>query len=195
QGHLPRDLSGSVRISDQFAATRLQAARPAGMGVIRLTPEGYHQLQTELEALKAQRPEIIHELDVARDSSMMDDTQEVDWVRHYQALLEARINELESVLKRTEVLRDDEVPVGRVGLGSSVVLRDMETEREFRYLIVDSPEARPSQGKISIGSPTGQALFDRVVGETVEVHAPAGIIRYRIEAIDRPGLPSQEQAA
>jgi transcription elongation factor GreA len=187
QGYLTRDLTGAVRIGDEFASTKLQAARPTGMGVVRLTPEGYSQLQTELEALKAQRPEIAHELDEARSSSMMEDTQEVDWVRHYQALLESRIGELEGVLRRAEVLRDEEVPEGRVGLGSTVVLRDLDSEREFRFLIVDSPEARPSQGKISTVSPTGQALLDREEGDTVEVHAPGGIIRYRIEAIERRG--------
>lgn len=195
QGYITRDLTGAVRIADEFASTRLQAARPAGMGVIRLTPEGYTQLHTELEALKAQRPEFARELDDARASSMMEDTMEVDWVRHYQALLESRIGELEAVLRRAEVLRDEEVPEGRVGLGSTVVLRDLDTEREFRYLIVDSPEARPSQGKISTVSPTGQALLDRHEGDVIEVHAPGGIIRYRIEAIERRGHLPTEQAA
>jgi transcription elongation factor GreA len=196
QGYVTRDLTGAVRIADEFASTRLQAARPAGMGVIRLTPEGYHQLQAELEALKAQRPQIAHELDEARSSSMMEDTQEVDWVRHYQALLESRIGELEGVLRRAEVLRDEEVPEDRVGLGSTVVLRDLDTGREFRFLIVDSPEARPSQGKISTASPTGQALLNHEEGDLVEVHAPAGIIRYRIEAIERRGhaAPSEQAA-
>lgn len=129
QGYATRDLTGSVHIANESAASRQQTARPAGMGVVRLTPEGYTQLKTELEALKAQRPETTRELDDVRTSSMTKDTMEVDSVQHYRTLLESHIGDLESVLRRTEVLCDEEVPEGRVGLGSIVVLRDLDTGR------------------------------------------------------------------
>ena len=195
QGYVSRDLTGSVHIANESTAGHSQAARPAGMGMVRLTQEGYSQLQIELEALKAERPETARELEDVRTSSMTDDSMEVDSVQHYRALLESHIGDLESVLRRAEVLRDEEVPEGRVGLGSIVVLRDLETGREFRYLIVDSPEARPSQGKISIGSPTGIAVLNRHEGDMIDVNAPGGMIHYRLEAIERHGHSAMEKAA
>ena len=195
EGLLGRDLSASVRIKDdEWSQTRLQAARPKGLGTVRLTPEGYEQLQAELAALKTERPRLAVELQQAREGEPIDDTQMADWVRHYQGLLETRIGDLESVLKRAEVLQDEEVPEGQAALGSTVVLRDLSNNQTLRYLLVDSPEANPSQGKISVSAPTGQAILGHHEGDEVSVNAPVGTIHYRIESIEGRRGPSTAAA-
>ncbi|MBI4498051.1 MAG: transcription elongation factor GreA [Chloroflexi bacterium] len=185
EGLVTRDLSAAVQLqAEAWSQTRMRAARPKGLGTVRLTPEGYEQLQAELEALKAQRPRLAEELQEARSGMPLDDAPSVDWVRHYQSLQETRIGELEAILKRAEVIQIEEVPEGQAVLGSTVVLRDLATNQTLRFQLVDSPESNPSQGKISAASPTGQAVLGHRPGDDVEVHAPIGTIRYRIEHIE-----------
>ena len=102
-----------------------------------------------------------------------------------QGLTEARIRELEHLLASAEILgQRSGVPSGRVSIGSTVVVRDLDYEDEMRYTLVSPSEANPREGKLSVASPVGRALLDNVAGAEIEAEAPAGKVRYRIEKVE-----------
>jgi transcription elongation factor GreA len=98
-------------------------------------------------------------------------------------MVEARIRELEAIL-RSAVATTKEVDTAKVTLGSTVTLHDFSCGEELRYTLVHPREASPAKGKLSIASPTGKALLGRGWGEVIDVAAPAGTLRYRIERIE-----------
>ena len=174
------DLSKAIRIR---RATTSTAPLPAG-GVriprqARLTNEGHNQLQTELTSLIAERPRVAEELRKALADGDISENAPLDAMRDYQGQLEARIRELEALLKDARVLYDGATE--SVGLGSTVLLRDLSNGETLRYFLVHPAEANPRQGKLSVTSPLGRALLGKGMGEEVEVAAPAGVWRYRIE--------------
>jgi transcription elongation factor GreA len=176
------DLSKSVRARRPSTgrATRTQSTSRSSRQSARLTSEGHAQLQAELEGLIAERPRVAEELRKALADGDISENAPLDAMRDYQGQLEARIRELEALLRGARVVENG---VGEiVGQGSNVRLRDLSTGETLRYFLVDPAEANPRQGKLSVTSPLGQALIGRGVGEEVEVAAPAGIWRYRIEA-------------
>jgi transcription elongation factor GreA len=145
----------------------------------RLTSEGHAQLQAELESLIAERPKVAEELRKALADGDISENAPLDAMRDYQGQLEARIRELEALLRSARVVENGVSEL--VGQGSNVLLRDLSSGETLRYFLVDPAEANPRQGKLSVTSPLGQALIGRGVGEEVEVAAPAGTWRYRIE--------------
>ncbi|MGQ9573304.1 MAG: GreA/GreB family elongation factor [Dehalococcoidia bacterium] len=152
----------------------------------QVTAEGYASLSAELESLKAQRPRIAEELRRAMLDKDFRENAPLDAMREQQAHVEARIRQLETILKHAEVVeREAAAGAGaRTHLGSTVVLRDLGSGSAVRYTLVSPSEVSPSEGKISIASPVGKALINRSVGEEVEVSVPAGCLHFRIEAIE-----------
>jgi transcription elongation factor GreA len=149
-----------------------------------LSPEGYAQIKAELEALKRQRPAMAEELRLARADKDFAENAPLDATRERQGQLEARIRELESILK-TAVVAGGEAQVGqRVAPGKRVTLTDLDSGEQVQYTLVYPKEASPLHSKISIASPLGQTLLGKGQGEEVEVSAPGGKIGYRIEAIE-----------
>lgn len=148
-----------------------------------VTAEGLAVLQKELEALRGQRPEIAETLRAAMADKDFRENAPLDAAREQQAHVEARIRELETMLKRAHVVAND--GGGRnVRLGSHVRLRDMQTDREVFYILVGPGEVNAAEGKISVASPVGRALLEHTVGDEVEVSAPSKTFRFRIETID-----------
>lgn len=150
-----------------------------------MSEEGYHSLVEELEALKAQRPKIAEALRLAMADKDFRENAPLDAARDQQAHAEARIRELEALMKRAEVNRGEGPEALRAALGSTVVLVD-ESGGEMRFALVHPHEANPVQGKVSIASPTGKAVLGRAAGEQVSVTAPAGVIQYHVQAVE-PG--------
>jgi transcription elongation factor GreA len=147
-----------------------------------VTAEGLAALERELEALRAQRPQIAEALRAAMADKDFRENAPLDAAREHQAHVEARIRELEAMLKRAVVV---ETGGGHtIRLGSRVRLRDLQNGREVRYVLVGPGEVNASEGKISVSSPVGRALVDRRPGEEVEVAAPARTFHYRIEEIE-----------
>lgn len=173
----------SARPAARKAASSIAAKandRPATI----LTSDGYAALEAELRHLTTvERPRIAHALREARADRDIRENAPYDAAKQHQAVVEARIRELESILATAEVLR--ETPKGeRVSIGSTVILRDLNEGDELRYTLVSTNEANPRLGKLSVASPVGKALLDRLPGEIVEVTVPAGTLRYRIERIE-----------
>ena len=152
-----------------------------------LTAAGYQQLRDELEAAKAERPRIADSLRLAREDKDFRENAPLDAAREHQAHVEARIRELESLLKRAEVVTtEDTSSTLRVHLGSTVVVWDIAAEEEMTFTLVHPHEANIVQGRMSVASPMGKAMLEHTAGEDIEVEAPAGTLQYRIQRIE-PG--------
>jgi transcription elongation factor GreA len=152
-----------------------------------LTAEGFQRLQEELDHLiNVKRPEIARELFEARIDKDFRENAPFDAAKHHQAEVEARIRQLQAILARAQIIDGSSTSTtGRIALGAKVVLRDIEHDEQLEYTLVSPNEASPRQGRISVASPVGRALIDRTEGEEVEVEAPGGTIRYRIDKVER----------
>ena len=150
---------------------------------ISLTAEGYADLEAELTALINERPRVAAELQKAAADKDFRENSPLDAVREYQGQIEARIRELESTLKMATIMNEKQSNNQKIGLGNTVVLRDLVTGDQILYTLVDASEANPTKGKISIVSPIGKALLGSKKGDNIEVMAPVGALPYKIEDI------------
>lgn len=146
---------------------------------VRLTKEGLENLQKELDFLKTtKRDEIAEKIEIARSYGDLSENAEYDEAKNDQAVVEARIAEIDNMLKNAVVIED--VDTGKVRTGATVVVKNLKMNKEFTYKIVGSNEADPLQGLLSDESPVGAALMDKAPGEVVSVETPAGVMEYEI---------------
>ena len=151
-----------------------------------LTYEGLKKLEDELEDLKVvRRKEVADKIKEAREQGDLSENAEYDAAKDEQREIEARIEELEKILKNAEVVDEDEVDVDTINIGCKVKVLDMEFDEELEFRIVGSTEASSLQGKISNESPVGKALLRHKVGDVVEVETQAGAIEYKILEIQK----------
>ena len=151
-----------------------------------LTYAGLRALEDELENLKVvKRKEVAVKIREAREQGDLSENAEYDAAKDEQRDIEARIEEIEKILKHAEVVVEDEVDLDKISVGCTVVLYDKEFEEEVEYKIVGSTEANSLAGKISNESPLGKALMGHKVGDNIEVNAQAGVIEYEVLKIDR----------
>ncbi len=151
-----------------------------------LTYEGLRKYEDELHELKVvRRQEVAQKIKEAREQGDLSENAEYDAAKDEQRDIEARIEELEKILKNAEVVDEDEVDLDKINVGCRVKLLDMEFDEEIEYKIVGSTEANSLKGKISNESPVGKALIGRVAGEIVEVDTPAGTFSYKVLEIQR----------
>lgn len=151
-----------------------------------LTYTGLKALEDELHDLKVnRRKEVSQKIKEAREQGDLSENAEYDAAKDEQRDIEARIEEIEKILKNAEVVVDEDVDSGKVNIGCTVLLFDEEFDEEVEYKIVGSTEASSLQGKISNESPVGKALIGATVGQTVEVETQVGICRYKVLKIER----------
>ena len=151
-----------------------------------LTYEGLKKLEDELENLKVvRRKEVSQKIKEAREQGDLSENAEYDAAKDEQRDIEARIEELEKLLKNVEVVGQDEVDADTVGIGSRVKLYDVEMDEEVEYTIVGSTEADALNGKISNESPVGAGLIGSKVGETIVVETISGDLEFKILEIAR----------
>ncbi len=151
-----------------------------------LTVEGREKLEKELDELKAvKRREVAERIKQALAFGDISENAEYDQAKNEQAQLEERIVKLETILRNAKIIDDEDISTDMVGIGSKVIVKDLEYDEEMEYTIVGSAEADPYEGKISNESPVGKALLGGKSGETVEVHVPDGVIKYQILEITR----------
>ena len=151
-----------------------------------LTYAGLKKLEDELHDLKVnRRKEVSQKIKEAREQGDLSENAEYDAAKDEQRDIEARIEEIEKILKNVEVVVEDEVDVDKINVGCAVKVYDVEFEEEMEFKIVGSSEASSLQGKISNESPVGKALLGRKVGDEVEVETQAGVIVYRVLEIQR----------
>jgi len=146
-----------------------------------LTPEGYKKLQQEIEYLSNEkRREVADRIRIAREFGDISENAEYDDAKNEQALLEHRIATLEERLRDAKVINKKDVAKDVVSVGSKVRVRDVTAKETVEYHIVGSAEANPAQNKLSNESPVGKAIIGHKKGETVEVAAPRGSMKYKI---------------
>jgi transcription elongation factor GreA len=142
------------------------------------------QREEELAYLKTvKRPEITESIRRAREYGDLSENFEYHAARQAQAILNGKIADLEALLDRATVVEDGAEGSDMVGLGSIVAVKDLETDDEWEYTIVDVSSADPVNDKISYTSPVGQALMRRAIGDVIEVTIPAGKARYEVMGI------------
>jgi len=186
EGYTVTNLGVNLRIKKSSHSSNGDASsRAMAVEKAHLTREGYNALVAELESHKAQRPNIAEALHLAMADKDFRENAPLDAARDQQAHLEARIRELEAILKRVEVMDGSGgADTTRAGLGSTVVVHDIEAGEEIRFTLVHSHEANLSLGKLSVASPLGKAIVDRSAGDEVEVVAPGGVQRYKLAAVE-----------
>lgn len=184
----PTRLVSHVRVRRPAGSKRVAAAVGGGapdQPEVRLTSEGKAAIEAELETLVAERPRIAEELRHARSDGDVRENAPLDAAREAQGKLEARIRELEGMLRLAVVVENDQLgsapDVARVG--SNVVISNVATGAQLEYQIVNAAEARGS-GRLSNSSPVGQAVLGKKAGDVVEVQAPSGTIRFRIDKVE-----------
>ena len=151
-----------------------------------LTYAGLKALEEELENLKVvKRKEVAQKIKEAREQGDLSENAEYDAAKDEQRDIEARIEELEKILKNAEVVVEDEVDLDKINIGCKVKLLDIEYSEELEYKIVGSTEANSLKGKISNESPVGKALIGCKIGDTVEVETAAGTFAYKVLEIQR----------
>ena len=153
---------------------------------IVVTKEGLKELENELETLKTvTRNEIAEKIKVARGFGDLSENSEYDEAKNEQAKVEARIVEIEAMLKNIKVIEDDEISNDEVSIGHSIKVLDLEYDEELEFKIVGSAEANPSEGKISDESPVGAALIGSHVGDEVAAETPNGYLKFKVLEINR----------
>ncbi len=151
-----------------------------------LTYEGLKNLEQELEDLKlVRRKEVAQKIKEAREQGDLSENAEYDAAKDEQRDIEARIEEVEKILKNAEVVDEDEVDLEKINVGCKVKVKDLEFDDELEFRLVGSTEANSLDNKISNESPVGQALIGGRVGDVVEVETPAGVMKYEILDIQR----------
>jgi transcription elongation factor GreA len=146
-----------------------------------LTPEGHKKLKQEIEYLSNEkRREVAERIKTAREFGDIAENAEYDDAKNEQALLEHRIAQLEERLRNARVITKKEISKDVVSIGSRVKLRDVDANSTVEYWIVGSAEANPAEAKLSNESPVGKAIIGKKKGETVEVTAPRGTLKFKI---------------
>ena len=152
---------------------------------IKMSAAGLKAMQEELEYLKTvRRTELAEEIKEARIDCDLSENSEYDEAMSDQAKLEARINEIDHMIKNAKVFDEEALGTEVVHIGSKVTITN-DSGAELQYKIVGFAQADPDEGKISDESPVGKALIGHKVGETVEVEAPIGLLKFVIKEISK----------
>ena len=151
-----------------------------------LTSEGLKKLEDELDDLiVVKRKEVAQKIKEAREQGDLSENAEYDAAKDEQRDIEARIEEIEKILKNAEIVDEDEVDLETINIGCQVKILDLEFDEELTYKIVGSTEANSLKGKISNESPVGKALIGKKVGDLVSVETQVGVVQYKVLDIQR----------
>lgn len=151
-----------------------------------LTYEGLKALEDELQDLKVnRRKQVAQKIKEAREQGDLSENAEYDAAKDEQRDIEARIEEIDKILKNAEVVVEEDVDVDKINIGCKVIIKDLEYGDELEYKIVGSTEANSLKGKISNESPVGRALIGSRKGEVITVETQAGEIQYEILEIQK----------
>jgi transcription elongation factor GreA len=149
-----------------------------------LTKDGLEKLENELNHLRTvKRKEVAARIKDAISFGDITDNSEYEDAKNEQAFIEGRIITLEKMLRRARLLEKEDNGDYHVTLGSTVILKDIDHDKNYEYTIVSTAEADPTEKKISNESPVGKAIMGLSAGDQVEVKVPAGTFKYRIESI------------
>ncbi len=149
-----------------------------------VTKESLEQMKAELQRMKTvDRPAASRAIAEAREKGDLKENAEYDAAKEAQGLLEARIAALEGSLANIRVIDESSIDTSKVSILTKVKMTNLGTKKQVIYQLVSEKEADLKAGKISVTSPIGKGILGKVVGETAEVQAPAGILKFKIEEI------------
>lgn len=149
-----------------------------------VTKETLEQMKAELQRMKTvDRPAASRAIAEAREKGDLKENAEYDAAKEAQGLLEARIAALEGSLANIRVIDESSIDTSKVSILTKVKMTNLGTKKQVIYQLVSEKEADLKAGKISVTSPIGKGILGKVVGETAEVQAPAGILKFKIEEI------------
>ncbi|MCI9618000.1 MAG: transcription elongation factor GreA [Eubacterium sp.] len=146
-----------------------------------LTYAGLQELEAELEDLKLnKRKEVAQKIKEAREQGDLSENAEYDAAKDEQRDIEARIEEIEKILKNVEVVGEDDVDDTRISVGCHILIHDLEYDEELEFSIVGSTQTNSLKGKISNESPLGMALIGHEIGDVVEVEMGEVVSKYKV---------------
>lgn len=149
-----------------------------------VTKETLEQMKAELQRMKTvDRPAASKAIAEAREKGDLKENAEYDAAKEAQGLLEAKIAAMEGLMANIRVIDESSIDTSKVSILTKVTLTNLVTKKQVTYKIVSEKEADLKAGKISVTSPIGKGILGKTVGETAEVQAPAGILKFKIEAI------------
>lgn len=152
---------------------------------VYLTHERLLEIENEVKELKTTgRKEMANTIAEARSYGDLSENAEYDAAKEAQGLLELKISKLEDILSRVQVVDGTNLPKDEVHILSTVVVKNMNNQKEFKYILVSPEEADFQLGKIALTSPVGQALMGKKLGEIVQANVPAGVINFEILNIE-----------
>lgn len=154
------------------------------MDKVPMTTSGHTMLETELKDLKGnQRPAVIQAIAEAREHGDLSENAEYHAAREQQSFIEGRIEELEAVLSRADVIDPSQFSGDTVRFGAFVTVADEDTDEEHEYQIVGEYESDIESGKLSMTAPMARALIGKSEGDSIEVTTPKGARSYEIVAV------------
>ena len=150
------------------------------------TKEGLEKAKKELHDMKYnQRPIISGKVATAREHGDLKENAEYHAAREELSMIESKIQDLQGRISRARIISEDDITTDSVHILTTVKLKDLKFDDELEYKLVSASEADYKENKISVDSPMGKALIGQEVGDTVEVPAPGGVMKYEILDISR----------
>lgn len=146
-----------------------------------ITADGLEKLKEELRYLKkTEKPNNIKAIEEARAHGDLSENAEYHAAKDKQGFIAAKINELEAAIGQAEVIDVNEGPTDRVVFGRTILLYDVQADKEITYQLVGPYESDPENGRISIKSPLGQGLIGREIGDEVKINIPRGVQEFEV---------------
>ncbi|PCJ56049.1 MAG: transcription elongation factor GreA [Candidatus Hydrogenedentota bacterium] len=152
---------------------------------VYVSQEGLDKMKVDLAAMNKERMVIADTIETAREMGDLKENAEYHAAKEAQALLHARIRDLEDNIARARVVDESEMDTSKAFIGSTVRVLNKKTNKETTYVLVSPVEADMAAGKISNKSPVGQAILGKSVGDIAIAKVPAGDIKLQVLEITR----------
>ena len=163
------------------------------MQKVPITAYGHRRLQEQLHKLKVQdRPRIINAIAEARAHGDISENAEYDAAREEQAFAEAKINEIENLLARSEVIDPTRISSHIAVFGCTVELLNVDNDETVVYCVVGDPDAVPEKNLVGLSTPIARAILGREVGDEIKVRAPGGDQEFEITEIRYVEIPFED---
>jgi transcription elongation factor GreA len=184
KGWIKKNLAIYIKIKKVKTDLKAKTGHKA-VTVISLTRSGYDSMKEELLELKSKRPRIVEEIKRAAEDKDFRENAPLDAAKERLGHLAGRIMELEETLKSATVITEKAASTHKVCIGDRIILVDLSSGEELKYIIVNPREVNAAEGKISNISPMGKTVIGSSAGDIIQIEVPAGRLRYRVERVER----------